>query len=350
MELLDRYLQAVKKHLAWKRQDDIVAELKANLEAQLEDKEEALGRPLTQGESEDWLRQIGAPAQVAARYQPQRYLIGPAVFGAYWYLLRMVLLWAGAIYTIVNVVQIAATDASAARALQTLLGLPGLLMAVAAWVTLAFVILEEVGRRFPEKIPAELRELGGFTKDWSPSSLPPVEKEAPAGKRPRTYSIAVTEVVFGFLFLGWLLLLPQNPFLLLGPGAAYLESGPYTLTPIWVPFFWCVVAFNFVQAGWRWVDLMRGQWQNPAAAQKALFKVFGIVPLVVLLFAGEQMWVMLKHPSLDQMAYGSTVDQFNLAIRRGLMVVLAIVLLQLAWDAGKYGLKVYRQRALATRA
>ena len=126
MELLDRYLQAVKKHLAWKRQDDIVAELKANLEAQLEDKEEALGRPLTQGESEDWLRQIGAPAQVAARYQPQRYLIGPAVFGAYWYLLRMVLLWAGAIYTIVNVVQIAATDASAARALQMLLGLPGL--------------------------------------------------------------------------------------------------------------------------------------------------------------------------------------------------------------------------------
>ena len=29
MELLDRYLQAVKKHLPWKRQDDIIAELKS---------------------------------------------------------------------------------------------------------------------------------------------------------------------------------------------------------------------------------------------------------------------------------------------------------------------------------
>ena len=40
MELLDRYLQAVKKHLPWQRQDDIIAELRANLESQLEDREE----------------------------------------------------------------------------------------------------------------------------------------------------------------------------------------------------------------------------------------------------------------------------------------------------------------------
>ena len=51
MELLDRYLQAVKMHLPWQRQDDIVAELRANLEAQLEDKEAELGRPLTKEEA-----------------------------------------------------------------------------------------------------------------------------------------------------------------------------------------------------------------------------------------------------------------------------------------------------------
>ncbi|HEY1901143.1 MAG TPA: hypothetical protein VGG56_01855 [Terracidiphilus sp.] len=53
MEFLDRYLEAVKKHLPWQRQDDILAELRANLESQLEEKEEALGRPLTQAEAED---------------------------------------------------------------------------------------------------------------------------------------------------------------------------------------------------------------------------------------------------------------------------------------------------------
>ena len=66
MELLDRYLQAVKKHLPWQRQDDIIAELRANLESQLEEKESALGRPLTSAEAEDWFKQLGSPLQVAA--------------------------------------------------------------------------------------------------------------------------------------------------------------------------------------------------------------------------------------------------------------------------------------------
>ena len=46
MNLLDRYLLAVKKYLPWKA-DDILAELKANLESQLEEKESDLGRRLT---------------------------------------------------------------------------------------------------------------------------------------------------------------------------------------------------------------------------------------------------------------------------------------------------------------
>src|SRR5579863_8750966 len=94
MELLDRYLQAVKKHLPLRRQDDIIAELRANMESQLEDKESELGRPLTTGELEDWLKKMGSPIMVAARYQPQKYLIGPAIFPVYWYILRMVILWA----------------------------------------------------------------------------------------------------------------------------------------------------------------------------------------------------------------------------------------------------------------
>ena len=108
MELLDRYLAAVKKHLPWERQDDIIAELRANLEAQLEDKEAELGRPLTKEEAEEWLKQIGPPIQVAARYQRQQYLIGPAVFPTYWYVLRLALTWCTIIYAIAKTVDIAA--------------------------------------------------------------------------------------------------------------------------------------------------------------------------------------------------------------------------------------------------
>ena len=66
MELLDRYVEAVRKHLPWQRQDDIIAELRANLEAQLEEKEAALGRPLTRPEAEAWLNQLGSPMLMAA--------------------------------------------------------------------------------------------------------------------------------------------------------------------------------------------------------------------------------------------------------------------------------------------
>ena len=89
MELLDRYLEAVRKHLPWQRQDDIIAELRANLESQLEEKEEALGRPLTQAEMEEWLKKLGSPIQVAAGYQTHQYLIGPNIFPTYRYVLKL---------------------------------------------------------------------------------------------------------------------------------------------------------------------------------------------------------------------------------------------------------------------
>jgi hypothetical protein len=125
MELLDRYLQAVKRHLPWQRQDDIIAELRANLESQLEDKEAELGRPLNTGEMEAWLKQMGPPMQVAARYQPQQYLIGPAVFPTYWFVLRTAFLWALIIYSIVSAVLIVVKIPSGIAVLEAVLRVPG---------------------------------------------------------------------------------------------------------------------------------------------------------------------------------------------------------------------------------
>src|ERR1700736_3178132 len=132
MDLLDRYLQAVRKHLPWQRQDDILAELRANLESQLEDREAELGRPLTTNEAEAWLKEIGPPLQMAARYQPQQYLIGPAVFPTYWFVLRAALYWAVTIYSIVSGIQILTGDiVSPPEMVGAVLRLPVVLMTVA---------------------------------------------------------------------------------------------------------------------------------------------------------------------------------------------------------------------------
>jgi hypothetical protein len=344
MELLDRYLQAVKKHLPWQRQDDIVAELRANLESQLEDKEAELGRPLTPAEAEQWLKQMGPPMQVAARYQPQQYLIGPALFPTYWYVLRMAFGWALAIYLIVTGVQLIGQAPSATAVVEAMLRVPGVLVMVAAWVTLVFAALEWAVTHCPSKFPAVMRPGA----DWSPSALPPVETQPAGGKR-RTYSQAVAEVIFGFLALVWLLLIPQHPYLLFGPGAPYLESLPYRLAPVWIEFFWCLVALNLIQLWWNCADLWRGTWRRPRLVKKTVQGVLGLIPLVVLLMERSHGLVLLKNPMLDEAKYGATLNSINHWIYWFGLFIFIIAALQLLWEIGRMSVNAYRKRAAATR-
>src|SRR6478609_2308097 len=90
MELLDRYIQAVRFWLPKAQQNDIIAELGDDIRSQIEDKESALGRPINEDELVAVLEQTGHPMRVAARYQPQQSLIGPALFPIYKFVLKMV--------------------------------------------------------------------------------------------------------------------------------------------------------------------------------------------------------------------------------------------------------------------
>src|SRR6266700_1152099 len=138
MELLDRYLQAERKHLPWERQDDIIAELRANLESQVEEKEEDLGRPMTTAEVEAWLKELGPPMLMAARYHAPRYLIGPALFPTYWYVLKLssglALLVCAVVSGVLLAVSKAGTDhmASMEDVAAAALRLPGVLMVTVA--------------------------------------------------------------------------------------------------------------------------------------------------------------------------------------------------------------------------
>ena len=90
MELLDRYLQAVRFFLPRRGdQDDIIRELSENLRSQMEDREEELGRPLTNDERADILRRHGHPMLVAGRYRSHQHLIGSAFFPIYIFALKL---------------------------------------------------------------------------------------------------------------------------------------------------------------------------------------------------------------------------------------------------------------------
>jgi len=71
MELIERYLQAVKFWLPKNQKQDIIAELSEDIHSQIEERESALGRELTDDDVEQILKQRGRPLLVAEKYLPQ---------------------------------------------------------------------------------------------------------------------------------------------------------------------------------------------------------------------------------------------------------------------------------------
>ncbi len=89
--LIDRYLHNVRLSLSSPRRDDIVRELAEDIRSQVADREEELGRSLTDAEQDALLKKFGHPLALATRYGPQRHVIGPALFPVYWMTLKIAL-------------------------------------------------------------------------------------------------------------------------------------------------------------------------------------------------------------------------------------------------------------------
>jgi hypothetical protein len=243
MELIDRYLQAVRFWLPkTQRQEDLLAELGEDLRSQIDDKETELGHPLDKNETAEILKRCGSPMMVAGRLSPQRHLIGPALFPIYEFVLKMVLFWilVPVFIFIVGPVNVANSGGNWGLAVAMTLGnlWSGLFIA-AGIVTLVFAVIERTNAHLGTEIK------------WDPLKLPPVRRE----ERKPSLLKALCELGFGFFGLIWLLLLPQYPVLILGPAAAFLKAGPM-LHKFYLPIVLLGVA-GLLRSG---ITLARPQW------------------------------------------------------------------------------------------
>jgi hypothetical protein len=341
MEMLDRYLLAVRRHLPWLRQDDIIAELRANLEAQLDDKQAELGRKLTSAEMEAWLKELGSPLQVAARYRPQQYLIGPALFPAYWFVLRLATGWCAVLYAIAEIAEIAVNGLRPGALAGAVAKLPWVMFISAAIVTLLFAILERSGA----KIPAKFAQGAAIDNNWPHPTVPPFDARHDGQKKPKTYAQAVAEVIFGCILIVWLLLVPHYPYLLMGPGVVILKVAPYQLAPMWWTFYWCIVALNVIELAWRIIDLLRDRWQVANRARKLAIQFLGLVPLLIVLAAPGGTLVMLKNPADTE--HAAALTQLNQWAYRGCEMIAALVILQLVWLVVRTTIEAHRRRLAA---
>jgi hypothetical protein len=293
MDLVDRYVHAVKRHLPAAQQDDIVNELTDDILSQISDKEAALGRPLDEAEQEAVLKQYGHPYLLAMRYRPQQHLIGPAVFPFYWTTLKVTL----AIALGVHLVVVVATGLSQNEPHRILPSLGFLSVAIHSffWVTLVFAALD-----FSQ---ARLHLLD----KWSPRSLPRVTAQSPRVNRAKL----IGELLGGVVFLGWWLAVPQYPFLMLGPAASFL-----TLSPAWHRMYLSAAMPSVVSILMGAAVLALPSRTTLAKVRPLVVNLMTLIALSVLTRAGNLLMPVTDTPDLVHMVNG---------INRGITLVLIII-------------------------
>lgn len=90
MNLIDRYIQHIGKHLPEKSREDVKREIRSLVEDSLEDRSRELGRPIDEALAVAVLKEFGRPEKMAASYTPERYLIGPRLYPIFWLVVKIV--------------------------------------------------------------------------------------------------------------------------------------------------------------------------------------------------------------------------------------------------------------------
>lgn len=302
VDLVERYLQAVRYLLPKNQREDVARELADELQSQIEAKEERLGRSLDEEEVSALLKAFGHPALLALRYQEGRALIGPRVFPLYWFcvkslsaILAVVHLVLPVLFTVAN----GAPDGFGAIFER----FPGVWVAAMGWVTLLFVVLDaDVVRKPVEKA----------LSDWNPRDLPAPRKEA--AEPPRALSLA--GVLGAAILSAWWLVGLKHPAVILGPAASFVAFGP-AFHAVYVPMVVLAVA-GVVVGLWR---VLR---PGAASARMAQIAVDAGQLAVLYFIAQGGPWIVAPGGAPRAPMTGELLGLVNDAAQLGLGVAFAV--------------------------
>jgi hypothetical protein len=319
MELVDRYLYAVRNGLPKGQQDDIIAELGEDIRSEIEDLETGLGRPVNEAEVVEILKQRGHPTKVAGRYLAQQYLIGPALFPIYRLVLKIVVLWVlvPVFVFVVGPIAIATALHPSQTLIKTLWDLAMSAVFTLGVVTLVFAIME--------RHPVDVKPF----EKWDPRKLPRAPKSVPESRStPRATAIAelAASLIFSTLYVSWF----RTIFDI---GGLHI-----TLTPIWRSMYWPFLAVILVGGAKGYLSLIWPERIRLRFGIRVAINVVTVVLACVLLNAGT--WVNLSasgFPVAD-IAEAAKWTNFGFKIFLGFTAVMAI------GDAIPEGLRIFRKK------
>lgn len=265
MELIERYIYAVVRHLPPRQRADIEKELRSLIEDMLQQR--TAGQPPKTEDIEAVLIELGDPGKMADNYRGSaRFLIGPAFFEIYWLVLRIVLIAVGFALLLASAIQLAVNPpGQPLQAVGELFsGLINGLFSAFAIVTLIFALNEYFNPQAREKLQ-EMKDK------WQPSQLPAI----PSG----SLRIKRSEPIVGIIFmLVFLCVININLDLI---GVYISDSNGLKIIPLFSELFrgflpWINVSI-ILSIIIESVKLITGRWTLPLVAGSLVQKTFSLV-------------------------------------------------------------------------
>lgn len=321
MNLIDRYVYTVAEYLPKDIREDVIKELRANIEDML---------PENYSEEDVYkvLEELGSPMKLAGEYNPQkRYLIGPGYFDKYISVLKMVVgicIVVSVTIAIINYFVDPSETTIAGNLTELFAGLiSGAFVGAvqgAFWVTLIFVILERSG--------AEAGHLPFFNEKWTPASLP----EAPVSDHSR---ISRGETVFSMICtIIFTALMYFQPQLL----AIYRVDENKAIFPtplfdldrlkVYMVFIFALAILQLGDFVWKYITQ---RWNMPIVVCNAIYNVL-ICILAVVMIRDDALFNPAFVPAIADLTKGS-VTTIAIWFDRGKRIFTGFFILFCVWDS-----------------
>ncbi|MCI0552648.1 MAG: hypothetical protein L0287_16985 [Anaerolineae bacterium] len=208
MNLIDKYIAEVGKHLPRKQRADIEAEIRSTLEDMLEERKQANGE-VSEEQMIALLKEYGAPREVAESYTGPRYLIGPRVFPIFEMVTKIVVAVLLGLALVKLGLSLANSSLVGIEFLEkiggSILELFGGLITAFGNIVLVFAILERVlpAKEFDEE------------EEWNPAEL---------ASEPDPDQVSIGEQIWGILFMAGFLVIFN---LYANPDAWYIRENDW---------------------------------------------------------------------------------------------------------------------------
>ena len=281
MNLIDKYIAEIGKHLPRKQRADIEAEIRSTLEDMLEERKQTDGAVLSgEAVSKDQindaqvielLKEYGAPREVADSYVGPRYLIGPRVYPTFELVTRIVLIVLFGLALAGLGLGLAKSSLIGPEFLKTVgkstLELFGGLITAFGNIVLVFAILERV-------LPAKEFEE---EEKWDPAEL---------AKEPDPDRVKFGEQIFETFFLILFLVIFNLYPRAIGVGF-FNENDWVFISPILTDAFFSYLPWIniliLLQLGFNIFLLRGGWWNNGLRVANIVLELAGIALAVAML-------------------------------------------------------------------